>query len=243
MTDTIMLTKNTDQLRRVVVSHVAADSIAQGIYWDEPNKRGCFIGCLAHSDDPSINEQTYGLPIMLQRIAESVFETLPENEAKAFFAALPDAVGCDGKDLSKVGWQFLAAELRALPEKPAEIQVVIDPVIAGMDLLASGQEWAADDADRAADDAYRAAWAADAADDAATSAAWAAAADAAASAAWAATNAAEDDARAARAADAAVDAAWAAEDDDDDAAAARRRQRDTLLDLISQAPVLEGGND
>jgi len=241
MTDAIMLTKNTDQLRQQVAAHVAADSIAQGVYWDIHDKRGCFIGCLAHSDDPGINEQTYGLPVMIQRIAESIFEKLPENEAKAFFAALPDAVGCDGKDLSKVGWQFLAAELRALPEQPDEIQVVIDPVIAGMDLLASGQEWAAARARAAAEAAASralAAWAAaiDAAAWAADAAAWAAAAAAAvraADAAWAAD-------AAAWAADAAVraaDAAWAAD------AAARRRQRDTLLALISQAPVMEVDND
>jgi len=247
MTDTIMLTKNTDQLRQQVAAHVAADSITQGSYWDEGSKRGCFIGCLAHSDDPGINEQTYGLPVMVQRIAESIFEALPDDEAKAFFAALPDAVGCDGKDLSKVGWQFLAAELRALPAQTAEIQVVIDPVIAGMDLLASGQEWAADataDAAAAAWTARTAAWAAaDAAD-----AAWtadAAAACAADTAAWAAADAADAAACTARdtaawAADAAAwtarTAAWAA-----DAAAwtARRRQRDILLALISQAPVLE----
>ena len=202
MTDAIMLTKNTDQLRQQVAAHVAADSIAQGVYWDKRNKRGCFIGCLAHSDDPGINEQTYGLPVMVQRIAESIFEALPDDEAKAFFASLPNAVGCDGKDLSKVGRQFLAAELRALPEQPAEVQVVIDPVIAGMDLLASGQERAAA--------AARAAWAA---------------ARAAADAAWAAADADADA------------AAWAAR------AAARRRQRDTLLALISQAPVLEVSND
>ncbi len=225
MTDAIMLTKNTDQLRQQVAAHVAADSITQGVYWDKSNKRGCFIGCLAHSEDPGINEQTYGLPVMVQRIAESIFETLPDDEAKAFFAALPDAVGCDGKDLSKVGWQFLAAELRALPAQTAEIQVVIDPVIAGIDLLASGQEWAVADAAAAA----RAAWAA------ADTAAWVADA-----VAWAA-DAAADAARAAWAADAAAaanGAVWTAAAD-----AARRRQRDTLLALISQAPVLEVSND
>jgi hypothetical protein len=224
MTDTIMLTKNTDQLRQQVAAHVAADSIAQRFYWDERSKRGCFIGCLAHSDDPGINEQTYGLPVMVQRIAESIFEALPEDEAKAFFAALPDAVGCDGKDLSKVGWQFLAAELRALPAQTAEIQVVIDPVIAGMDLLASGQEWA-DAAARAAV-AY-AAWAAAHVANAA--------ARAAADAADVAARAADVAARAA--ANAAADAAW------DARAAARHRQRDTLLALISQAPVMEVNND
>jgi hypothetical protein len=224
MTDAIMLTKNTDQLREQVAAHVAADSIAQGVYWDEGNKRGCFIGCLAHSNDPEINEQTYGLPIMVQRIAESIFEALPDDEAKAFFAALPDAVSCDGKDLRKVGWQFLAAELRALPAQTAEIQVVIDPVIAGIDLLASGQEWA-DAANAAATAAVAAAAAAVAA------AAVAVATDAANAAAAVATAAANAAAAAANA------AAWAAR------AAARRRQRDTLLALISQAPVLEGGND
>ena len=110
-----ILTKNTDKLRSEVAAHVSADSIVQGIYWDAENERGCFIGCLGRSEDPTINEVTYGLPVMLQRIAESIFESLPANEARAFFAALPDAVGCDGKDLTKVGWQFLAAELRCLP--------------------------------------------------------------------------------------------------------------------------------
>jgi hypothetical protein len=248
MTD-IMLTKNTDKLRSEVAAHVAADSIVQGTYWDKQDKRGCFIGCLAHANDPEINEQTYGLPVMVQRIAESIFEALPAEEAKAFFAALPDAVGCDGKDLSKVGWQFLAAELRALPKQPDEIQVVIDPVIAGMDLLASGQEWvAADAAARADDDAAACATATAAAcTTAAADAAYvaaaraAAAADAAYVAAAAARAAADADAAAARAA--AADAAAARAAAADAWVTARRRQRDTLLALISQAPVLEASND
>ena len=219
-----ILTKNTDKLRSEVAAHVAADSIVQGIYWDAENERGCFIGCLGRSEDPTINEVTYGLPVMLQRIAESIFESLPANEARAFFAALPDAVGCDGKDLTKVGWQFLAAELRSLPEQPAEIQSVIDPVIAGMDLLASGQEWTAA---RAAADAADAA-----AVRAARTAAWAAA-----DAAWAAADAA-DAADAAWAAARAADAAGA-----DAAAAARLRQRDLLLRLIAEAPVVEQLDD
>jgi len=212
-----MLTKNTNKLRQEVAAHVAADSIVQGTYWDTENYKGCFIGRLAKSDDPAINEATYGLPVMLQRIAESIFEALPASKAKAFFAALPDAVACDGKDLTKVGWQFLAAELRSLPDQSAEVQAVIDHVIAGMDLLASGGQWPA------------AAWAARAA-------AWAAA-----DAAWAAADAA-------RAAEAAADAAWAAEAAARAAEAAARadarlRQRDLLLRLIAEAPVVENTND
>jgi len=221
----MILTKNTDKLRQEVAAHVAADAIVQGVYWDVVRKQGCFFCCLAKSDDPTINEATYGLPVMVQRIAENIFEALPADEAKAFFAALPDAVACDGKDLTKVGWQFLAAELRSLPEQPAEIQAVIDPVIAGMDLLASGQEWPADA------EAARAAAAATArAADWAAAAAWAAAADAADAAAWAAAA----DAAAWAAADAAAAAAAATA-----RAAARLRQRDLLLRLIAEAPVVE----
>ena len=246
-----ILTKNTDKLRQEVATHVAADSIVQGDYWDEENRHGCYIGCLAKGDDPTINEVTYGLPVILQRIAEGIFEALPADEAKAFFAALPDAVACDGKDLTKVSWQFLAAELRSLPEQLAEIQAFIDPVIAGMDLLASGQEWTAaaaarDAAARADDDAWAAAW--DTADDDAWAPAWAAdnavwaAADAARAAAWAANAAAAAaDADAARAAAWAANAAsaWAANAATTTRAGSRRRQRDLLLRLISEAPVVE----
>ena len=207
-----MITRNFDRLRREVAAHVASDTIIQGSYWDEETHRGCWIGCLAHDEDPAANEAEYGLPIMLQRIAESIFEALPVDEAKAFFAALPDAVGCDGKDLSRVGWQFLAAELRSLPPQPADIQAVIDPVVAGMDRLANGQDWPVAHAAAAARDAAYAA-AANAANDAYD----------AAHAAHAAANA-----NAAEAANANANA---------NAATVRRRQRDLLLQLISQAPI------
>ena len=219
-----MTTRNFDRLRREVAAHVAADTIVQGIYWDEETHRGCFIGCLAHDNDPAVNEAAYGLPIMLQRIAESIFEALPVDEAKAFFAALPDAVGCDGKDLSRVGWQFLAAELRSLPPQPADIQVVIDPVVAGMDLLANGHEWPADNAAYAAANAACAAHA-----HAAYAAANAACAAHAHAHAHAAATYAANAANAANAACAAHAYAYAAN-------AARLRQRDLLLQLISQAP-------
>ena len=224
-----MLTKNIDKLRQEVSAHVAADSIIQGSY------QTCFIGCLAGGNYPAKNEIVFGLPAMVQRIAETIFESLPAEEAKAFFAALPDAVGCNGKDLSRVGWQFLAVELRSLPRQSVEIQAVIDPVIAGMDLLAGGQEWpeaaavaaadaAADAAAEAAAEAVRWAvrWAAG------WAAKWAAVAAAEAAAGWAVRAA-----RAAGWAAAGAAAGWAVR------AAARLRQRDLLLRLIHEAPVLE----
>jgi hypothetical protein len=212
-----MLTINTDTLRAEVAAHIAADAVVQGHYWEDG--KGCFIGCLAHSGDATVLGDRFGLPLPLVRICEGIFEALPADEAKSFFAAVPDAVGVDGKDLSRVHWAFLAEELRSLPKVPPEVQAVIDPVIAGMDLLASGQKWpaaarAADAADAAA---YAVAYAADAAD---------------------AADAARGARAAARAADAAAYAADAAADAADAAyAASRRRQRDTILRLIAAAPL------
>ena len=222
-----MLTKNIEIMLAEVDQHIAADAVIQGKYWD--GSRGCFIGCLAHSGDATVLQERFGMPLPLVRICEGIFEALPDADAKAFFAEIPRAIGRDGKDLSRVHWQFLASELRALPPVSVDIQAAIDPIIAGMDLLASGETWG-DAVARAAADAARAvaraaAYAvAGAADAVARAAAYAAyAADAVARAA--ADAAAYAVARAAAyAADAAADAV------------ARVRQRDTVLQLLRDAP-------
>jgi hypothetical protein len=193
------LTRNTDQLFAEVAEHVAQDRIIQATYgeYTENGFRGCFLGCLAHSkngDDDFDNSsdmirrviERFNFTEPLLRIAEDIFEALPADEARQFFADFPAAVGTDGKDLSLVHWQFLAADLRALPPVPPDVQVVIDPVIAGMDLLANGQEWPEVEAAEAA----RAARAAEAAAEAAEAAAGAAAGAAARAAAGAAARAA-----------------------------------------------------
>jgi len=245
------LTKNTEILRAEVAAHIKADALVRGSYW-KPSKnavggQGCFISCLTHSSDPTPAFERFGVPVAVLRIAENIYEDLPDGEGTAFFAALPDAVGRDGKDLSRVHWGFLAAELRAMPQKTDAAQAVIDPVIDGMDLLFSGQQWTAARA------AARAA--ADAAATFSTEAAIAAlSAEAAAEAAAFSANAARAAYRAAAAADyvnaATYAATYAAAADDSVNAAtysasvakaaeaagrARLRQRDTLLALIAAA--------
>jgi hypothetical protein len=136
-----MRTSNTERLRHEVKCHIATDAIIQGTYWN--GSRGCFIGCLSHSKNPLPLAELYGLPVTLVRLAESVFERLPASDAKQFFADFPEAVATDGKDLNLVVWRFLASELRSLPPTDLATQAAIDLVIAGMDLLASGQPWPA----------------------------------------------------------------------------------------------------
>jgi hypothetical protein len=103
-----ILTKNHEQLTAEVNRHIEADSVAQGSY------RTCFIGCLAlKRNDPQYIQDTYGIPVMLTRILEGIFENLSAQGAVDFFAAFPAAVANDGKDLTKVAWQFKDAALAA----------------------------------------------------------------------------------------------------------------------------------
>ena len=213
-----MLTKNHEKLTSEVKAHVAADAVRAGRYW-RPNHNdvggiGCFIGCLAHSNGASKLGDLYGLPLPLVEIAENIFEALPQDKGVKFFADIPDAVGRDGKDLTRIHWAFLSAELRALPEVMAEAKSAVDAVIVGMDILANGGEW---DKDAAA--------ASSAAGAAAYAAYAASAAGAAAYAAYAAAGAHADDA----AGYARAGYAHAA------AAACRTRQAATLLRLIGEA--------
>jgi len=221
-----MLTKNFHQLQAEVQRHVDADRVKQGSY------RTCFIGCLAGGvDNPAYIKRKYGIPLMTSRLVESIFEGLPPSEAPSLFAALPAAVGCNGKNLTLVGWQFLAAELRSLPPVPADVQAAIDPVIAGMDLLSEGKEWPTQ-AVEAADAAVRDIRDTDAADAVNAVRAVRAAIDAA--------SAVRDAKAACVAAAAAVYVAHARQAtalDGGDPILARRRQRDTLLKLIKEAPM------
>jgi hypothetical protein len=147
-----MLTKNTALLRERVTHHIAANTVVQDDCWNPRTQSGGILSCLAKDDDPvDLNEEQFGVPVMVQRIAAGIFNDLPAEAARIFFAALPHAIERDGKDLGKVGWQFLAAELRAMPRQPLETQNVIDAVINGMDLLSDGKEWPA------ASEAYEAA--------------------------------------------------------------------------------------
>jgi hypothetical protein len=244
-----MLTKNFQRLATEVQRHVEADLVVQGSY------ATCFIGCLARGlNAPEFLEREYGIPLAVSRIAESIFEGLPPDEAPLFFAAFPRAVESDGKDLSRVSWEFLAEELRLLPPVTPEIQAVINRVVDGLDLLAQGKVLSEEDAKAAAKavDAWLAEsfaeLAARAVADAARAAELAAKAAnwdylAAESFAELAVNAAELAARAV--AEAANSAAMATDELAARARAAaisfdaRPHQRDLLLKLIKEAPVTQ----
>jgi len=88
----------------------------------------------------------------IKAIAKSLTYSMTDSGAKAYLKEIKKSA--KGKNLSFVIWKFIAAELRALPTTTVKVQSVIDPVIAGMDLLANGKDWPKADARRAASAAY-----------------------------------------------------------------------------------------
>jgi hypothetical protein len=140
-----MLSKNIAEMIELTEQHIAADAVRGGHYWEESDNAvggtGCFIACLTHGSKAEDVTDKFGLPEPSVKIIEDIFEALPEEEKPKFFLDIPNAIGKDGKDLSKIHWKFLASELRALPDQKPDIKKVIDPVIEGMDLLSNGKEW------------------------------------------------------------------------------------------------------
>jgi hypothetical protein len=100
---------------------------------------------LAHSDDPFFIAREYGIPVPLLRLAESIFERLPADEAPQLFAAFPDAIGGDGKDLHGVPFLFLAEQLRQVPTDGAMFPVAVQSALGrwadGLELMARNQPW------------------------------------------------------------------------------------------------------
>jgi hypothetical protein len=250
-----------DKYMKRLEAHKAADEIIKGTYWQ--NGKGCAVGCTVHSDNHAAYETELGIPRILARLEDGIFENLQNGRAKdwpiQFLSAIPI-----GADLSNVWPQFAIWML--IDEKWGVLQFAKkektkESIIAIAKFYQEGKFSKKEHYDeirklRADDAAYAAAYAADAAAYAADVAADVAAADAAAYAADDAADAAADDAAYAAAdaaADAADDAAYAAADADDAADVAayaaayaayaarnkwREAQADKLLELLGTAPVL-----
>ena len=216
-------------LARVRASR-AADDIIRGTYGHSVNGhwRGCGVGCTTHDESGghARYESDLGVPSILARLEDGIFESLPDSRFKSwpeeFLGAIPV-----GADMSLV-WPRFAVWLLGdeqdgvirfakTARQRSAIQTVVDLYqrqLAGETVEVKTWRSAADAAAYATDAADAAAYAADAAD----AAAYADAADAAAYAARAAAD------------------AYAA---DDAGVQARVKQADRLLELMAAAPVAE----
>ncbi len=212
-----------------VAAHRAADQLIHGVGWE--NGKGCAIGCTLEAYDHARYETELGIPQMLARLEDAIFEGLANGESQKWPERFLSAIR-PGADLSLVGWKFLLWLFEDTQSRYGtdDVRKACEPVGEVLKAKAKGKSVSASAAARAARAARSAA------ESAAWSAAWSAASAAwsAASAAWSAESA-ERAARAARSAaesaarSAARSAAWSAR------SAAWLRMADKLVELLEAA--------
>ncbi len=93
-------------------AHRKAEELVQGIGFESNGQtKGCNIGCLFDYYDHAKGAEESGIPEVLLKLADKLFEGLPVKEANDFAIAWPKAIK-PGADLSKVKWRFCAFILK-----------------------------------------------------------------------------------------------------------------------------------
>ena len=104
-----MLSFNNDQAIKDkfiarLVAHRDADELIKGVGWEDG--KGCAVGCTLHAYNHEAYEDELGIPKVLARIQDRLFEGLPNHLSQQwpirFLQSIPVGV-----DLSLVVWQFL----------------------------------------------------------------------------------------------------------------------------------------
>jgi hypothetical protein len=173
--------------------HRAADELVQGSYWE--NGKGCAVGCtletirvmkgdmiIDHSSHKLAETET-GIPQILWRLEDCIFEGLPNAAAKGWPEQFTDAIR-PGADLAMIWPRFalwlLTEELPQFTRRVASTAALAEVAVLYREWCESGKNpncerwigvrenadaaaYAADAADAAAAAAYAAAYAADSA--------------------------------------------------------------------------------
>ncbi len=102
-----------------VNSHIKADEVIKGQYWQ--NGKGCAVGCTIHSGNHSDYEKKLGIPEWLARVEDTIFEGLPNKDAKQWPANFLKAIK-PGVNLNKIKTPFLIFVLESNLETLAKIK-------------------------------------------------------------------------------------------------------------------------
>ncbi len=87
-----------------VREHRIADQLIKGTYWEDG--KGCAVGCTVHSDNHSAYEYELGIPRLIARLEDGIFENLPNDLAMLWPEQFLDAINV-GADLSMVFPKFM----------------------------------------------------------------------------------------------------------------------------------------
>ena len=87
-----------------VTAHERADEIVQGCgYWE--SGKGCAVGCTLHGDNHAAYETELGIPLIIARLEDGIFEQLPNDLAKTWPRRFLECIQ-PGADLSMVWPKF-----------------------------------------------------------------------------------------------------------------------------------------
>ena len=144
--------------------HKELDHFMQGDYWLDYDQKGCAIGCTLvdfgeKPNDHSAYEPLFGIPRVLAKLEDGIFEGLSVEDSKWWPLAFAESVPV-GKDLSLV-WPKFAVWLLSDVKKHATSDGVkaIDRVIGLYERRISGNEPSIEEWKEARTAAYAAAYA------------------------------------------------------------------------------------
>ena len=86
-----------------VHQHVVNDELIHGVYWEDG--KGCGIGCTVHSGSHAAYEKELGIPRILARLEDGIFESLSNGRSKLWPEQFLSAIEV-GQDLSLVWPRF-----------------------------------------------------------------------------------------------------------------------------------------
>jgi hypothetical protein len=86
-----------------VRAHAADDELIHGTYWQDG--KGCAVGCTVHSADHSAYEVELGIPRVLARLEDGIFEGMKNGRSKHWPEQFLSAIEV-GRDLSLVWPRF-----------------------------------------------------------------------------------------------------------------------------------------
>ena len=146
-------------------SHRKSETLRQGYgYWKDG--AGCGVGCLIKGSDHALYETKFGIPEMLARLEDTIFEGLPVAKAQKWPERFLSAIQA-GQDLSTVGWEFqhrLQINNLKFAKKqkfPDDVITAIEKVINVLEPMSKGKPVNVESAD-SAESAAMTAWSASA---------------------------------------------------------------------------------
>ena len=86
-----------------VRAHAEADELIHGVYWQDGT--GCAVGCTVHSGSHAAYEKELGIPRLLARLEDGIFEGMANGRSKQWPEQFLSAITV-GRDLSLVWPRF-----------------------------------------------------------------------------------------------------------------------------------------